>query len=138
MLAQVQHVYHPATIPVHPYPSIRLANLLANEEIACTRVVHTVSGTLRDYLQFVQTQLQGCLAGILVTSVSFFLSFRSQFTSHPASLIFFVSTFPKISACCTYRLHHLKKMKAFLLAKLMALLFLSWRHILIFPHKNMM
>ena len=61
-------------IPVHPYPSIRLADLLANEEITRARVSHVVLGTAEDYLEFVQTQLQGCLAGIPVTPVAFFLS----------------------------------------------------------------
>ena len=34
VLPQVEHVYPPATIPAHPYHIIRLANLLADEEIA--------------------------------------------------------------------------------------------------------
>ncbi|KAL0004593.1 hypothetical protein SO802_012154 [Lithocarpus litseifolius] len=47
-----------------------LSSLGANEEIARARVGHVVSGTLGDYFEFVQTQLQGCLAGIPVTSAS--------------------------------------------------------------------
>jgi len=74
VLTQVQLVDPPAMIPVHPCPSIRLANLLANEEIAHAQVGHVVSGTLGDYLEFVQTQLQGYVAGIPITLVSFFLS----------------------------------------------------------------
>jgi len=73
-LAQVQHVYPLETIPIHPCPCIRLADLLSNKEIARARVSHVVLGTIGDYLEFVQTQLQGCLAGIPVTSVAFFLS----------------------------------------------------------------
>ena len=65
-------MYPPETILVQPCPSIRLANLLANKEIAHARVSHVVSGTPGDYLEFVQTQLQGCLAGIPITSVTFF------------------------------------------------------------------
>ena len=53
VLAQVQDVYPLETIPAPLYPSIRLANLLANEEIARARVSHIVSGTPGDYLEFV-------------------------------------------------------------------------------------
>ena len=73
-MAQVQHVYPLETIPVHPCPSTRLADLLANKEIARAQVNHVISRTPEDYLKFVQTQLQGCLIGIPVTSVAFFLS----------------------------------------------------------------
>ena len=55
VLPQVQHVYPPVTIPVPPCPSIRLVDLLANEEIGRARVGHVVSGTPRDYLEFIQT-----------------------------------------------------------------------------------
>ena len=48
-------MYPPATILIPPYPSIWLADLLANEEIVCAQVGHVVSGTLRDYLEFIQT-----------------------------------------------------------------------------------
>ena len=34
VLAQVQHVYPPKTIPIQPCPSNWLADLLANKEIA--------------------------------------------------------------------------------------------------------
>ena len=61
-------------IPAHPCPSILLANLLTNEEIAYARVGHIILGTLEDYLEFVQAQLQGCLADIFGTSVAFFHS----------------------------------------------------------------
>ena len=67
-------MYPPETIPIHPCPSIWLADLLAKEEIARARVNHVVLGTPRDYLEFVQTQLQGCLAGIPVTLVASILS----------------------------------------------------------------
>ena len=65
-------MYLLSTILVHPCLSIQLADLLANEEIARAQVSHVVSGTLGDYFEFVQTQLQGCLAGIPITLVSFF------------------------------------------------------------------
>ena len=50
-------------------PSIRLADLLTNEEIARARVSHVVSGIPRTYSEFIQTQLQGFLASISVISV---------------------------------------------------------------------
>ena len=131
VLAQVQHVYPPETIPAHPCPSIRLVNLLANEEIARARVSHVVWGTSGDYLEFVQTQLQGCLAGIFGTSVAFFLSqvYASWLAS--SSFIFFVLPLVKISTCCTFRLHPLKRSRV-LLAMLIVLLVPSWRHTLTF------
>ena len=67
-------MYPHKTIPAHHCPFVWLADFLANEEIAHARVGHIVLGTSGDYLEFVQTQLQGCLAGISRTSVAFFLS----------------------------------------------------------------
>ena len=67
-------MYLPATILIPPCPSIWLDDLLANEEIARARVGHVVSGTPGYYPEFIQTQLQGCLASIHVTSVSLFPS----------------------------------------------------------------
>ena len=66
-------MYPLETIPIHSCLSIQLVDLLVNEEIARARVSHVVSGTPGDYNEFIHTQLQGCLAGILVTSVAFFL-----------------------------------------------------------------
>ena len=62
-------MYPPTTIIVPLCPSIRLADLLTNEEIAQARVGHVVSGVPRTYSEFIQTQLQGFLVGISVTSV---------------------------------------------------------------------
>ena len=73
VLAQVQHMHLPEMIPAHPCHSISLADLLANEEIACAWIGRTVLGTPGDYLEFVQAHLQGCLADIFGASVSFFL-----------------------------------------------------------------
>ena len=69
VLPQVQHVYPLRTIPVPPCPSFWFADLLTNEEIARACVGHVVSGVLGTYSEFIQTQLQGCLAGISVLSV---------------------------------------------------------------------
>ena len=119
-----------------PCPSIRLADLLSNEEIARARIDHVVSGTPGAYHEFVQTQLQGSLVGIPITSVS---QFPSEVKLH---FIFSVSASMKISACCTFRLHLLKRRKRKkripLQAMLAALLIPSWRHILIFLDGNMM
>ena len=59
-------MYPPTTIKIPPCPSIWLANLLTNEEIAQTRGGHAVVGVTGDYFEFIQTHLQGCLAGISV------------------------------------------------------------------------
>ena len=44
-------------VPLHPF--IRLAGLLANEEITRARIGHVVLGTPGIYFDFIQTQLQG-------------------------------------------------------------------------------
>ena len=66
---QAHHVYPPTTILVPSCPSIRLADLLANEEIPWARVGHVISGIPMIYFEFIQTQLHGSLARIFVTSV---------------------------------------------------------------------
>ena len=45
VLPQIQHVYPLIAISVPPCPSIRLADLLANKEIARARIGHVVLGT---------------------------------------------------------------------------------------------
>ena len=109
VLTQVQHVYPPETIPTPPCPSIWLADLLANEEIACAQVGHIVLGTPGDYLELIQAQWQGCLVDIFGTLVAFF--FSNQLASWLASLsfIFFVLPFVKISTCGIFGLHPLKR-----------------------------
>ena len=62
-------MYPPTTILVPSCPFIRLADLLANEEIARAHVGHVVSGIPGIYSEFIQTQLQGSLASISMTSV---------------------------------------------------------------------
>ena len=64
-LAQVQHVYPPTTVLVPPCPSIRLADFLANEEISWAHDGYIVARVERDYSEFIQTHLQGFLAGTL-------------------------------------------------------------------------
>ena len=52
-------MYPPEMILTHHCPSIWLADLLTNEEIAHARIGRTILGTPGDYLEFVQTHLQG-------------------------------------------------------------------------------
>ena len=66
VLPKVQHVYLPTTIPIPPYPSVWLADLLIDEEIAQARGGYAVVGVARDYSEFIRTHLQGCLASITV------------------------------------------------------------------------
>ena len=54
VLAQVQHMYPLEMILVHPCPSIWLADLLVNDEIARAWIGHIVPETPGDYLEFVQ------------------------------------------------------------------------------------
>ena len=139
VLLQVQHVYLLTTILVPPCPSIRLADLLSNEDIARARIGHVVSGTLGIYFDFIQTQLQGCLAGIFLTSVSLFPSEVKLHFILYAHFPYF--HFVTVSVCCTLRLHLLKKRKRKMripfLVMLAALLVLSWRPVLTFLHGNM-
>ena len=59
-------MYPPTTILVPPCPSIQLADLLTNEEIARARVGLVVSRVPGTYSEFIRTHLQSCLAGISV------------------------------------------------------------------------
>ena len=139
VLLQVQHVYLLTTILVPPCPSIRLADLLSNEDIARARIGHVVSRMPGNYFEFIQTQLQGCLASIPVASVFLF--------PFEANLYFILYAHPSyfglvtIFVCCTFRLHLLKKRKRKMripfLVMLAALLVLSWRPVLTFLHGNM-
>ena len=66
MLPQVEHEYPPTTIPTPPCHIVRLANFLANEEIAQARDGYIVAGVEGNYSQFIRLHLQGCLVGIMV------------------------------------------------------------------------
>ena len=61
VLPQVQHVYPSTTILVPSCPSIRLADLLTNEEITRARVGLVVSGVAGTYFEFIQTCQNMCL-----------------------------------------------------------------------------
>ena len=56
-------MYPPATISAHPYHTIQLADLLADEEIAQARDGYIVAGVEGNYSDFVRDHLQGCLVG---------------------------------------------------------------------------
>ena len=66
MLLLVEHEYPPTTIPTPPCHIVRLANFLANEEIAQARDGYIVAGVEGNYSQFIRLHLQGCLVGIMV------------------------------------------------------------------------
>ena len=89
VLPQVQHVYPLTTIPIPPCPSIQLADLLTNEEIARACVGYVVSGLPKTYFEFIQTQLQGCLVGIFVASV---FPFPSKVKLSSCMFLFHIST----------------------------------------------
>ena len=59
-------MYPSITILVPSCPSVQLADLLTDEEIAQARVGFVVSGVAGTYFKFFQTHLQGCLAGISI------------------------------------------------------------------------
>ena len=71
-----------------PCPSVRLIDLLTNEEIARVCVGHVVSGIPGTYSEFIQNQLQGCLAGIFVTLV---FPFPSEVKFSSCILLFHIS-----------------------------------------------
>ena len=70
-------MYLPTTISVPLCPSIRLADLLTNEEITRARVGLVVLGVSGTYSEFIQTHLQGCLADISVFLFPFEVKFSS-------------------------------------------------------------
>ena len=62
MLPQVKHVYPPTTIPT-PCHIVRLADFLADEEIAWVHDGYIIEGVEGNYSEFVWDHLQGCLVG---------------------------------------------------------------------------
>ena len=77
VLPQVEHVYPPATIPTHPCHTIRLADLLVDEEIARARDGYIIAKAEGNYFKIVRDHLQGCLVGRTVflfsSEVKFFI-----------------------------------------------------------------
>ena len=59
-------MHPPTTIPIPSYPSIQLADLLIDEEIAQARGGYAFVRVAGDYSEFIRTHLQGCLASITV------------------------------------------------------------------------
>ena len=68
VLPQVEHVYPPATISAHPCRTVRLADFLADEEIARVYDGYIVIGAEGNYSEFIWDHLQGCLVGTTVFS----------------------------------------------------------------------
>ena len=59
VLPQVEHKYPPTTIPNPPCHTVRLADLLTDEEIARARDGYIVAGVEGNYYEFIQLHLQG-------------------------------------------------------------------------------
>ena len=68
VLPQVEHVYPFATIPAYPCLTVRLADFLADEEIAWAHDGYIIAGAEGDYSKFIRDYLQGCLVGKTVFS----------------------------------------------------------------------
>ena len=104
VLPQVEHVHPPTTIPAYPCHIIRLADLLADEEIAWAHDGYIVAGAEGDYFEFVRDHLQGCLVG---RTVLFFPS-KVKFLFYPFFFIFLLDN--KI-CMLDFSLHLLKERK---------------------------
>jgi len=103
VLPQVEHVYSFATIPAYPCRTIRLANFLADVEIAWAHDGHIIAGAEGDYSEFVRDHLQGCLVGRTVFS----FSAKFKVLSIPFPYFYLVTIF----ACWIFNLHLLKERK---------------------------
>ena len=79
VLPYVEHVYPPAIVPTHPCHTIRLADLLADEEIAQARDGYIVARAKGNCFEFVQDHLQGCLVGRMI----FLFSSEVKFLFYP-------------------------------------------------------
>ena len=66
VLPQVEHEYPPTTIPTPPCHTVRLADFLADEEIARARNGYIVAGVEGKYSELIRLHLQGCLVGRMV------------------------------------------------------------------------
>ena len=117
VLPQVEHVYPPTTIPTPPCLIVRLAKLLADEEIARACDGYIVARVKGNYSEFVRDHLQSCLVDRMV-----FL-FPSNFCStHSFSRFLLGNKF----VCWIFSLHLLNERKRFpLLTMLVVLLVLS-------------
>ena len=77
-------MHPPTTIPAYPCHTIRLADLLANEEIALACDGNIVAEVEENYFEFVRDHLQGCLVG---RTILFFPS-KVKFLFYPFFFIF--------------------------------------------------
>ena len=60
---QVEHVYHPATIPIPHCRTIQLAKFLVDKEISLARDGYIIAEVEGNHFGFVQDHLQSCLVG---------------------------------------------------------------------------
>ena len=84
VLPQVYHTYPPKVNSVNPCPSIQLANLSTDDEVANAIVGRDNLGILGDYLEFVQTHLQGRLIDASGALMNFLFSqINSYYLCYP-------------------------------------------------------
>ena len=86
VLSQVEHEYPSTIIPTPPCATVRLADLLIDEEIARTCDGYKVAGVEGDYSEFIRLHLQGCLVGRTV------LLFPSKVKFSSCKFFFHIST----------------------------------------------
>ena len=84
VLPQVEHVYPPTTIPTPPCHTVRLANFLADKEIAQAHDDYIVAGVEGNNSEFVRDYLQGRLVGRTI----FLFPFKIKFLSANSFSIF--------------------------------------------------
>ena len=63
VLPQVEHKYPPTTIPTPLCHTVRLADFLADKEIARASDGYIVASVEGNYSEFIRLHLQGCLVG---------------------------------------------------------------------------
>ena len=103
VLPEVEHVYPPATIPAHPCHTIWLANFLVDKEIAQAYDGYIIIGAERNYSEFIQDHLQGCLVGRTI------FPFPAKIKVLPIPFPYFCLV--TIFACWIFSLHLLKERK---------------------------
>ena len=96
-------MYPLATIPTHSCHTIRLANFLADEEIARAHDGYIVIGVEGNYSKFIRDHLQGYLVGKTV------FSFSTKIKVLPIPFPYFCLV--TIFACWIFSLHLLKERK---------------------------
>ena len=98
VLPQVEHKYPPTTIPTPLCHTVRLADFLADKEIARASDGYIVATVEGNYSEFIRLHLQGCLVGRTV----FFFPSKVKFLDLANSFSYFY--FVTILACCIHSL----------------------------------